>query len=85
MTGTLALAGVFAAVVGGLYWRRANIVGGYLALLGGISGSVGFFLLHWPANYAGFLAFALAAAGMVAGSFLGAARTRTPAPTGVTG
>ncbi len=71
MTGTISLAGVFAAVVGGLYWKRANTFGGYCALIGGLSGSIGFFLLKWPANYAGFLAFALAAGGMLLGSLIG--------------
>lgn len=80
MTGTISLAGVFAAVVGGLYWKRANTVGGYCALLGGLSGSIGFFLLHWPANYAGFLAFALAGGGMLIGSVIRVpSQSRVPA------
>jgi solute:Na+ symporter, SSS family len=71
ITGTISLAGTFVGVIGGLYWRRANILGGYLAMLGGIVGPIGFFLLHWPANYAGFGAFALAGAGMILGALFG--------------
>jgi SSS family solute:Na+ symporter len=73
MTAVIALAGTFSAIVAGLYWRRANVLGGYLAMIGGLAGAVGFFLFHWPINYAGFGSFALAALGMLAGSFLGAA------------
>jgi SSS family solute:Na+ symporter len=74
ITGTISLAGTFAGVVGGLYWPRANVLGGYLAMLGGVAGPIGFFLLHWPANYAGFGGFVLAGAGMILGSLFGPAR-----------
>lgn len=76
MTAVIALAGTFVGIVGGLYWRRANVLGGYLAMIGGVVGAIGFFLLHWPANYAGFGAFALAGAGMVLGSLLGSTTAR---------
>src|SRR5207237_9997848 len=33
ITGTIFLAGAFVCVVGGLYWKRASVAGGYLALL----------------------------------------------------
>jgi SSS family solute:Na+ symporter len=79
MTAVIALAGTFSAIVAGLYWRRANVLGGYLAMIGGLAGAVGFFLFHWPINYAGFGSFALAALGMLAGSFLGAANHRPKA------
>lgn len=72
ITGTIFLAGAFVSVVGGLYWRRANVVGGYLAmLLGAVGAIVPFFFLHWSENVTGLLAFALAATGLVTGSLLG--------------
>lgn len=74
ITATIFLGGSFAAIVGGLYWRRANVVGGYAAMLGGAAGTVGFFFLNWPASYAGFGAFALAFAGLFVGSLLGGDR-----------
>jgi solute:Na+ symporter, SSS family len=76
ITGTIALAGTFAGIIGGLYWPRANVLGGYLAMLGGVVGPIGFFSLHWPANYAGFGGFALAGAGMIIGSLFGSAGQR---------
>ena len=71
ITGTIFLAGAFAAVTGGLYWSRANTVGGYSAMLAGAAGSVAFFFFHWPVNYAGLGSFLLAAIAMVVGSLLG--------------
>jgi len=76
MTAVIALAGAFTGIVAGLYWRRASVLGGYLAMSGGVSGSIAFFLLHWPAKYAGFGAFALAALGMGLGSYLRPATAR---------
>ncbi|MGB8478502.1 MAG: sodium:solute symporter family protein [Acidobacteriaceae bacterium] len=76
MTAIIALAGSFSGIVAGLYWRRSNVLGGYLAMIGGLAGAVGFFLFHWPVNYAGFGSFALAALGMVAGSLLGPANSK---------
>jgi Na+/proline symporter len=71
ITGTIFLAGAFAAVLGGLYWKRASIMGGYLAMLFGAAGAIiPFFFLHWSENVTGFTAFGLAAAGMIAGSQL---------------
>ena len=71
ITGTIFLAGAFAAVLGGLYWKRASIAGGYLAMLCGAAGAIiPFFFLHWSENITGFTAFGLAAAGMIAGSQL---------------
>jgi SSS family solute:Na+ symporter len=78
ITGTIFLAGAFVCVVGGLYWRRANVVGGYLAMLMGATGAiVPFFVLHRSESFAGFASFGLAAAGLMAGSFLGASLKRT--------
>ena len=72
VTGTIFLAGAFVCVIGGLYWKRANVAGGYLAMLMGAVGViVPFFFLHWNENVTGFTAFALAAFGLVFGSLLG--------------
>jgi len=71
ITATIYLGGSFAAIVGGLYWKRANVAGGYAAMLGGAVGASTFFLLRWPASYSGIAAFALAGAGLAVGSFLG--------------
>jgi len=71
ITATIYLGGSFAAIVGGLYWKRANVAGGYAAMLGGAAGALTFFLFRWPASYSGIAAFALAGTGLAAGSFLG--------------
>jgi SSS family solute:Na+ symporter len=77
ITGTIFLAGAFVCVVGGLYWSRANVTGGYLAMLmGAIGAIVPFFVLHRSESFAGFASFSLAAAGLLAGSLLG-----RPSPT----
>jgi solute:Na+ symporter, SSS family len=71
ITGTIFLAGAFVCVVGGLYWKRANTAGGYLAMLmGAIGAIVPFFFLRWSENVTGFIAFGLAAFGLVAGSLI---------------
>jgi solute:Na+ symporter, SSS family len=33
ITGTIFLAGALFTVIGGLYWKRANVLGGYLAMV----------------------------------------------------
>lgn len=72
ITGTIFLAGAFVCVVGGLYWRRANTTGGYLAMIAGAAGAIiPFFFLHWSENITGFAAFGLAALGLVVGSLVG--------------
>ena len=72
ITGTIFLAGAFVCVVGGLYWRRANTTGGYLAMLMGALGAiVSFFVLHLSESFAGFASYGLAAAGFIAGSLFG--------------
>ena len=68
---TVFLAGTFAAVIGGLYWKRANTLGAYCALGFGIVGVIGFFFFNISAGYAGTAAFVLAAIGMIGGSLLG--------------
>ncbi len=52
---------------------------------GGLGGSIAFFLLHWPANYAGFGAFVLAGLGMIFGSLVSPARTPVPEKAGALG
>jgi len=77
ITGTIFLAGAFVCVVGGLYWHRASVAGGYLAMLMGAAGAIiPFFFLHWSENVTGFTAFALAGLGLVTGSFLKAKPAR---------
>lgn len=71
ITGTIFLAGAFVCVVGGLYWRRSNTMGGYLAMLMGAAGAIiPFFFLGWSENVTGFAAFGLAACGLIIGSLL---------------
>jgi SSS family solute:Na+ symporter len=79
ITGTIFLAGAFAAVTGGLYWSRANTVGGYCAMLAGAAGSIAFFFFKVPTAYAGVGSFAAAAVAMVIGSLVGG---RKPATAG---
>lgn len=71
ITGTIFLSGSLAAILGGLYWKRANLTGAYTAMIAGAMGSVGFFFLHISAAYAGLGAFVLAFIGMAVGSLLG--------------
>ncbi len=71
VTGTIFLAGAFVCVVGGLYWKRANPAGGFMAMFMGAAGAiVPFFFLHWSENLTGFAAFFLAACGLIVGSLL---------------
>jgi SSS family solute:Na+ symporter len=71
ITGTIFLAGAFACVLGGLYWKKASTTGGYMAMILGATGAiVPFFFFHWSENVTGFAAFGLAAAGLLLGSFL---------------
>jgi len=79
ITGTIFLSGAFVAVVGGLYWSRSNVTGGYCAMLAGAAGAIiPFFFLHWDANWTGFCAFGLALLGLLLGSLVG---KKPPAPT----
>jgi SSS family solute:Na+ symporter len=72
LTCTIYLSGVFVSVIGGLYWKRANVTGGYAAMImGGVGTIVPFFVLGWGANVTGFAAFGLAATGLVLGSLIG--------------
>jgi SSS family solute:Na+ symporter len=79
LTCTIYLSGVFVSVIGGLYWRRANVTGGYAAMImGGVGTIVPFFFLGWSANVTGFAAFGLAALGLVVGSLIGKAQPVAP-------
>jgi SSS family solute:Na+ symporter len=72
ITATIFLAGAFVCAVGGLYWKLANTTGGYAAMLCGALGAIiPYFFLHWDENMTGFMAFGLAALGLVVGSLLG--------------
>jgi SSS family solute:Na+ symporter len=68
ITASIFLGGAFAAIIAGLYWKGANTLGGYCAMIGGAAGAVGFFFFHVSASYAGLGSFALAGLGMVLGS-----------------
>jgi SSS family solute:Na+ symporter len=78
ITATIFLGGTFAAVIGGLYWKRANSLGAYLALVAGAVAAVPFFFYHVSASYSGLGSFALAAVGMVVGSLLGGKKSSDP-------
>ncbi len=83
ITASIFLAGGFAAVIGGLFWSRANTQGGYSAMIAGAVGAVGFFFFNIPASYAGLGSFTLAGVAMVIGSLLGKKRSgNTPTLTG---
>jgi SSS family solute:Na+ symporter len=72
ITATIFLAGAFVSVIGGLYWKRASTLGGYLAMMMGAAGAiVPYFFLHWNETLAGFGAFGLAAVGLLIGSVAG--------------
>lgn len=79
ITASIFLAGAFSAVIGGLFWSRANTLGGYCAMIAGAVGAVGFFFFRIPASYAGLGSFALAGAAMIVGSLLGKSPTASPA------
>ncbi len=82
ITATIFLAGAFVSVIGGLYWKRASTLGGYLAMLMGAAGAiVPYFFLHWNETLAGFGAFGLAALGLAIGSLAGPPK-RGPGPNG---
>lgn len=83
LTGTMYTSGALGCVAAGLYWRRANNVGAYAALILGAITPAGFLLLEksrdalpaWlhfitDVNIAGLLSFFLAALGMVVGSLV---------------
>lgn len=90
ITGAMYTAGALGCVTAGLYWKRANLVGAYCALLLGALAPAGFLVLErfatslpaWlrfiaDVNVSGVLSFVLAAVGMVVGSLL-TQRTHPP-------
>lgn len=74
VTGNIYLASVFTLLVAGLYWPRASAAGAYAALVLGAIGPVAFLILgrqfSIAPEVAGASSFALAAAGMIGGSWL---------------
>ncbi|MGF1671398.1 MAG: sodium:solute symporter [Balneolaceae bacterium] len=83
ITGTMYTAGALGTVTAGLYWKKANDVGAYSALILGAVAPAAFLIMEsfsellpvWMAfvtdvNIAGFLSFILAASGMIFGSLL---------------
>lgn len=83
ITAAMYAAGAFGSVALGLYWKKANVVGAYLALSLGAVAPIAFLLLAQfkdrlpqrmlflvDVNVSGLASFILAAAGMVIGSLL---------------
>lgn len=83
ITGAMYSAGAFGCVAAGLYWKKANIIGAYAALLMGALAPLAFLILEkfkhilpqgmqflTDVNISGFLSFFLAVLGMIVGSLL---------------
>lgn len=83
ITGTIYFSGVLGAVVGGLYWKRANTVGAYCSLTLGAIAPIAFLILSLfkdrlppsmafitNVNIAGSLSLVMGGLGMVIGSLL---------------
>jgi len=83
ITGNMYTAGAISAIGFGLYWKRANNIGAYVALITGAVAPIAFLLLAnfknslpgfiaWiaNANFSGFISFGLGAMGMIIGSLL---------------
>ena len=71
ITGTIFLAGAFVCVIGGLYWKRTSVAGGYLAMtFGACRGDRPVLLPALGRNLTGFAAFGLAGLGLMIGSIL---------------
>jgi SSS family solute:Na+ symporter len=83
ITGAMYTAGALGCVAAGIYWRRANTVGAYSALIMGALAPAGFLILEksrgslptsmafiTDVNLSGLLSFILAFSGMVIGSLL---------------
>lgn len=69
LTGSLSYAAMLSTLVGGIYWKSANVPGVYCAFAGSaIPPLVCLAVPSLPPTYAGLLSFALAPAGLVAGS-----------------
>jgi SSS family solute:Na+ symporter len=75
ITGNIFLSGSFWIVIGGLYWKKANSVGAYSALLLGAFSSLLYFFASHPDEWAGrlgFISFSSSFLGMVVGSLVSA-------------
>ncbi len=83
LTGSMYSAGAFGCVAGGLYWKKANRVGAYWALILGALAPIAFLVLEKfkyllpsgmlflvDVNISGFLSFILAPLGMIIGSLV---------------
>jgi len=83
ITGNMYTAGAISAVGFGLYWKKANNVGAFIAIITGAVSPLAFLILadlkdalpssiSWmvDANISGFLSFFLGAIGLIAGSLL---------------
>jgi SSS family solute:Na+ symporter len=73
ITGNIFLSGSFWIVIGGLYWKRANSVGAYSALILGAATSLLYFFVPHPDEWAGrlgFLSFLAGFLGMGVGSLV---------------
>lgn len=76
VTGTIYLAGAFAVVVAGLYWKKASSTGALIALFGGLIAILGLF--NWTTSGVWYLsdkffsivAFLFSFSGMIVGSYL---------------
>jgi len=90
LTGAMYSAGAFGCVAAGLYWKKANIIGAYAALVMGALAPMAFLILEKfkhilpqgmrflaDVNISGFLSFFLAVLGMIIGSLL-TQRTHPP-------
>ena len=88
VTGNIYLASVFALLVAGLYWPRANAIGAYAALILGAVGPLTFLIVNAVVTkehqiapeVAGASSFALSFLGMIIGSLASAAPTPATAP-----
>lgn len=89
ITGAMYAAGAFGCVCAGLYWKKANVVGAYSALILGAIAPLLFLVLDQvktelpeellfltDVNISGFMSFILAAIGMIVGSLI-SSRTHT--------
>ena len=88
VTGNIYLASVFALLVAGLYWPRANAIGAYAALILGAVGPLTFLIVNAVVTkehqiapeVAGASSFALSFLGMIIGSLASAAPAPATAP-----
>ncbi len=71
LSGSLSFAATLTVLVGGIYWRHANVRGAYWAFLGSAAPPIACLAItSISPTYGGLLSFLLAPAGLVAGSLL---------------